>query len=60
MVHNNGNGMRHSLNVLPPFSESENGCEEFSIVNIIVMFSREEGTREVSTGVKVTIGISLE
>ena len=60
MVHNNGDRVRRSLHVLPPFSESKDDCKEFSIINIIVMFSQEESMREVGTGVKVTIGISLE
>lgn len=52
--------MRRSLNILSPFSESENVHKEFTIVNIIVTLSWEEGIRDISIGVEVTIGISLE
>ena len=62
MVSNNGDWVRHSLNVLPLLSESKDDCKEFVIINIIVMFSQEESAGEVSTGVnlKITIGIGVK
>ena len=45
---------------MTPFCEGENDCKEFTIIDVIVAFSGEEGTRKVGTGVEIAIGISLE
>ena len=47
MVCNNGDWVRHFLNILLPFCESEDDCKESMIINIIVTFGQEEGMREV-------------
>ena len=60
MVGDDGNRVECSLNVLAPFSESEDDCEQFAVIDVIVSFCGEEGSREISAGVKVTVGISLE
>lgn len=60
MVHDNGDWVRHALNVLPPFSESKEDRKKFSIINVIILFGREEGAREVGTEVEIAVGISLE
>ena len=60
MVGDNGNRVGHSLNVLAPFGESEDDREQFAVIDVIVSFGGEEGLREISAGVEVTVGISLE
>ena len=49
-----------SLNILTPFSKSKDDCEQFSVIDVIVLFSREEGAREVGAGMKVAICILLQ
>ena len=60
MVGDDGNRVGRSLNVLAPFGESEDDREQFAVVYVIVLFGREEGSRDISAGVEVTVGISLE
>ena len=60
MVGDNGNRVGRSLNILAPFGESEDDCKQFVVIDVIVSFGREEGSREISAGVEVTVGISLE
>ena len=60
MIGNNSNRVRCTLNVLPPFREGKDDCEEFPIVDVVVSFGREESTREVGTGVKISVCIALE
>ena len=60
MVCDDGDRVRCSLNVLMPFCESKNDCKQFSVIDIIILFGREEGTREVGTGMEVAVGVSLE
>ena len=59
MVGDDGNRVGRSLNVLMPFGESENDCKEFSVTDVVVLFSGEEGAREICAGMKVAIGIAL-
>ena len=43
-----------------PFSKSKNNHKQFSVIDVIVPFGREEGAREIGAGVEVTVGTSLE
>ena len=60
MIGNDSNRVRCTLNVLPPLREGKDDGEEFSIVDVVVSFGREESTREVGTGVKISVCIALE
>ena len=60
MIGNDSDRVRSTLNVLPPLHEGKDDREEFPIVDVIVSFGREEGTREVGAGVKISICIALE
>ena len=60
MVGDDGNRVGGSLNILTPFGKGKNDCKEFSVIDIIIMFGGEEGTREISAGMKVTVGIILQ
>ena len=46
--------------VLSPLVQSQDDSKEFSVINIIVSFSQCKGFGEVSTGVMVSIVISLQ
>ena len=59
VVGDNGNGMWGTLEILFPFGESEDDGEEFSIINIIIIFGRGESLGEVDTGMEVTICVFL-
>ena len=59
VVGDNGNGMWSILEILFPFRESEDDGEEFSIINIIIIFGRGESLGEVDTGMEVTICVFL-
>ena len=59
MVGNDGDWMGRSLNILMPFGESEDDYKQFSVIDVIVLFSGKKGAREVGTGMKVAIGITL-
>ena len=45
--------------VMPPFLECLDYCQEFSIVNVIVSFSWREGGGVIHAGMKVSIGVLL-
>ena len=60
MIGDDSNGMRCTLNILPPFSKGKNDRKEFSVINVVVSLGRKESSREVSAGVEVSIGIGLE
>ena len=48
-----------SNDILTPFSESEDDCEQFSVIDVIVPLGWKKDAREVGTGIKVAIGIAL-
>ena len=48
------------MNVLAPFGKSKNYHKQFSVIDVIVPFGREEGAREIGARVEVTVGVSLE
>ena len=60
MVGDNGDRVGCTLNVLTPFGEGKDDRKEFSVVDVIVSFGREESARVIGTGVEITIGIGLE
>ena len=51
VVGDKSNRMGGALNILAPFSESENDCEEFAVINIIVSFSGKESAGKVGARV---------
>ena len=59
MVGDYGDGVRRSLNILVPFCESKDDRKQFSVIDVVVSFGREEGAREVGTGMEVAICITL-
>ena len=59
MVSDNGDRVGCPLNILMPFCESKDHCEQFPVIDVIVSFGGKEDAREVGAGVKVTIGIAL-
>ena len=60
VVGDDGNRVGRSLNILAPFSKGKNDCKEFSVIDVIISFSRKEGAGEIGTGVEITIGIALQ
>ena len=60
VVGDDGDRVRCSLNILSPFRKGKDNSEEFAIVDVVIPFSREEGTRKVGTGVKISISICLK
>ena len=49
-----------TVEVMSPGFEGTDDSQGFSVVNIIVSFCREEGLREVGTGMPFAIQVSLE
>ena len=60
VISDDGDWMGGTLNVLSPFGESKDDCEEFPVIDIVVSVGRKESMREVCARVEITIGISLE
>ena len=60
VVGDDGDWVRCSLDILPPFHEGKDDHEEFTIIDVVVPFGRKEGPRKVGAGVEIAIGISLE
>ena len=60
MVSDDGDGVRCSLNILTPFCEGKDDCEQFLVIDVVVPFGRKEGAREVGIGKEITICIILE
>ena len=59
MSSEDGDSVRGSLKIVLPFREGKDDGKKFSVVNVIVVLSEEEGLREVGAGMKVTIGVFL-
>ena len=59
MISDNSDWMGGASKVLLPLVQSQDNSKEFLVINIIVSFSWCEGFGEVSTGVMVSIVISL-
>lgn len=60
VISDDSNRMRSSLNVLIPFEKGKYNSEKFWIIEVVVSLSEGKGVREISTGMKITIGIGLE
>ena len=60
MIGDDSNGMRCTLYILSPFREGKDDRKEFPVIDVIVSFSGKESSREISAGVKISVGISLE
>ena len=43
MIRDNGDGVRGPLKVIFPFGKGEDDSEEFSVVDVIVLFGKREG-----------------
>ena len=59
MIGDDGDSKRSSLEVVFPLGESKNDRKQFSVINIVVSFSKGECFGEVGTGMKVAIDIPL-
>ena len=59
VIGDDGDGKRSSLEKVFPFSESKDDHKQFSVINIIVLFSKGERFWGVGTGMKVAIDILL-
>ena len=59
MISEDGDGVRSPLQVLFPFSKSEDNHKEFPIIDVIVTLGQGEGLGKVSAGVKVSCCIRL-
>ena len=59
MIGDDSDWMGGASKVLLPFIQSQNDSKEFLVIDIIVSFGRCKGFGEVSTGVMVSIVISL-
>ena len=53
-------GERGAVEVVSPGLQGADDSEEFSVVDIVVSFRRDERLREVGVGVPVAVGIGLE
>ena len=60
VIGDEGDRMGCTLNVLSPLSEGKDDRKEFPVVDVVVSFGGKESSREVSAGVEISIGISLE
>lgn len=59
VISEEGDRMLHALEVVLPMVKCMDDSKQFMVVNIVVAFSRSESPREVSTGVKISVVISL-
>ena len=59
MVHDNRYRMFHSGKVVSPFLEHLDDSQEFSVIDVVVLFSGGEGGGMVGAGVKVSVGVLL-
>ena len=59
VIHEQGDGMGGSLQVMSPVFKSMDDGEQFPIIDVIVSFSRRESLRQVSAGVKIAITVLL-
>ena len=59
MIGEDRDGVRSSLQVLPPFYEGEDNSKELSIIYIIVAFCCGEGLGKISARVEVSCFIRL-
>ena len=59
MIGEDRDRVRSPLQVLFPFSKSEDNSKEFLIIDVVVALGQREGLGKVSTGVKVSCHIRL-
>ena len=59
MISDDGDRVRGALEIMLPFRKGEDDTKEFSVINVIVALSEEEGFRKVGAGMEVTIGVFL-
>ena len=55
MISENLDGEGGTMEVMSPGFEGTDDCQEFSVIDIIVLFCWEEGLKEVRTGVPFAI-----
>ena len=60
VIHEDLDGEGGSMEIVSLGYQSMDDCEEFSVVDVIVSFHRNEQLREVGTGMPVVIRVGLE
>ena len=55
MIGENLDGEGGTVEVMSPGFEGMDDCQEFTVINIIVLFRQGEGLREVRTGMTFAI-----
>ena len=60
MVHEDLDQEGRPVEVIPPWLQGMDDYKEFMVIDIIVVFGRDEWLGEVGVWVSVTVGISLE
>ena len=60
MISENLDGKRGTMEVMSPGFEGTDYCQEFAVIDIVVVFHQREGLRKVETGVPFAIRVSLE
>ena len=53
MVGENRDRMQDTLQVLSPFSQSENDYQEFAVIDVVILFCSREGPGEISAGMEI-------
>ena len=53
-------GEREAMEIMSSGLQGTDNCKEFSVVDIVVSFCRNEQLREVGAGVPIPIGVGLE
>ena len=57
MVSNYGHQMLSSSKIMMLFLEGLDDCEEFPIIDVVILFCRREGCGMIGTWVEVTVGV---
>ena len=60
MIGKDLDGERGTVEVMSPGLEGTDDSQEFSVINVIVLFCWGKGLREVGTGVPFTVRVGLE
>ena len=60
MVSEDLDGEWGAIEVVSPGLQGTDDCEELLVIDVIVLFSRDEQLGEVGTGMPIAIGICLE
>ena len=60
MVSEDLDGEEGSVEVVSPDFQGTDDCKEFTVIDVIVLFSGDEGLGEVGAGVPIAVRVSLE